>query len=128
MWSLDSVTDRPPVTGTANCNSSDGEERRVGDNFDGTDPLLGLVALQLTVLVIISALGTFANALVFAVFYRRPSLRTISNRFVLTLFYSLKTMQTLERGIAQDDPMNQPAAVRNSGPGKSSLGDISHPG
>ncbi len=94
MWSLYSVTDRPPVTGTANCNSSD-EERSVGDNFDGTDPLLGLVALQLTVLVIISALGTFANALVFAVFYRRPSLRTISNRFVLYLIMLIiKTMQT----------------------------------
>ena len=82
MWSLDSVTDRPPVTGTAPncCNSStDGS----GQQEDGTENhLLGLVALQLTLLVFISAFGTFANALVFAVFYRRPSLRTISNRSV----------------------------------------------
>ena len=42
---------------------------------------LELVAvLQMTLLVAISAAGTAANALVFAVFYRRPSLRTISNR------------------------------------------------
>jgi hypothetical protein len=94
MWSSYSVTDRPPVTGTANGNSSDsvagrggGGEESGGDHVinggtDSADPLLGLVALQLTVLVFISALGTFANALVFAVFYRRPSLRTISNRSV----------------------------------------------
>lgn len=43
---------------------------------------LGLVSLQLSLLVFISVVGTFANALVFAVFYRRPSLRTISNRSV----------------------------------------------
>ncbi|XP_046442153.1 uncharacterized protein LOC124192730 [Daphnia pulex] len=96
MWSSYSVTDRPPVTGTANGNSSGsvagrgGGEESGGDHVinggtDSADPLLGLVALQLTVLVFISALGTFANALVFAVFYRRPSLRTISNRFVLSL-------------------------------------------
>lgn len=94
MWSSYSVTDRAPVTGTANGNSSDsvagrggGGEESGGDHVinggtDSADPLLGLVALQLTVLVFISALGTFANALVFAVFYRRPSLRTISNRSV----------------------------------------------
>lgn len=87
MWSSYSVTDRPPVTGTANGNSSDsgrGEEsgHAINGGTDSGDPLLGLVALQLTVLVFISALGTFANALVFAVFYRRPSLRTISNRSV----------------------------------------------
>ena len=39
-----------------------------------------VVVLQMTLLVVISVTGTFANALVFAVFYRRPSLRTISNR------------------------------------------------
>lgn len=78
MWSLYSVTDPRPLTGTGDGNSSDTEE-----GADATDgPYVGLVALQLTVLIIISALGTFANALVFAVFYRRPSLRTISNRSV----------------------------------------------
>jgi hypothetical protein len=85
MWSSYSVTDRPPVTGTANGNSSDVGEENVDHVVHGgtdSDSLLGLVALQLTVLVFISALGTFANALVFAVFYRRPSLRTISNRSV----------------------------------------------
>lgn len=83
MWSSYSVTDRPPVTGTAsNCNSST-EFGNIGQDLEGADrPLLGLLALQLTVLVFISAMGTFANALVFAVFYRRPSLRTISNRSV----------------------------------------------
>ncbi|XP_057364887.1 uncharacterized protein LOC130685587 [Daphnia carinata] len=88
MWSSYSVTGPPPVTGTANGNSSEngGEDSsHVVDGGTDSDPLLGLVALQLTVLVFISAVGTFANALVFAVFYRRPSLRTISNRFVLSL-------------------------------------------
>lgn len=81
MWSTYSVTDRPPMTGTAsNCNSSllASNSRDIIDS----SPFLGLVALQLTLLVFISAMGTFANALVFAVFYRRPSLRTISNRSV----------------------------------------------
>lgn len=88
MWSSYSVTDRPPVTGTSsNCNSSivsSNSREIIEEDVDGTgsSPFFGLVALQLTLLIFISAMGTFANALVFAVFYRRPSLRTISNRSV----------------------------------------------
>lgn len=63
----------PDVTDEAAINGS-----RSDDNIGQ----LGLFAVQLSALVFISVLGTFANALVFAVFYRRPSLRTISNRSV----------------------------------------------
>lgn len=96
MWSSYSVTGPPPVTGTANGNSSEsgGEDSsHVVDGGTDSDPLLGLVALQLTVLVFISAVGTFANALVFAVFYRRPSLRTISNRSVVLYLSSPHTLR-----------------------------------
>lgn len=80
MWSSSyTVTDRATVSGTLICNSS--SESGVG-RADEPESLVGLFALQLTVLVFIAALGTFANALVFAVFYRRPTLRTISNRSV----------------------------------------------
>ena len=85
MWSSSytvTVTDRPSVTGTVICNSSQPSSAAAEETPANDDSLLGLVALQLTVLIFISALGTFANALVFAVFYRRPTLRTISNRSV----------------------------------------------
>lgn len=72
MWTL---------TATGNKSSlslDDADEEDEGSSSSAG--LMALVGLQLTVLICVSILGTFANALVFAVFYRRPSLRTISNR------------------------------------------------
>lgn len=70
---------RPDVTDDEAIN---GSRSRDGDGDEDDVGQLGLLAAQLSALVFISVLGTFANALVFAVFYRRPSLRTISNRSV----------------------------------------------
>ena len=61
-WAVESVT------------SGDSAGQADGDTLDV------LVVVQMTVLSFIAVTGTFANALVFAVFYRRPTLRTISNR------------------------------------------------
>lgn len=72
----------PGVTNDEAINSSFASSLTSDDEDAGGVGQLGLFALQLSALVFISALGTFANALVFAVFYRRPSLRTISNRSV----------------------------------------------
>ena len=68
----------PALYGNDSLVTDDDEEDTSGNG--SSSGLLVLVGLQLTVLVCVSILGTFANALVFAVFYRRPSLRTISNR------------------------------------------------
>ena len=49
------------------------------DGIDGSSST-AVLAVQLSLLALCSAGGALANGLVFAVFYRRPSLRTISNR------------------------------------------------
>lgn len=66
-----------------------------GSRVDGFNWSGSLVA-QLGLLILCSVLGTLANALVFAVFYRRPSLRTISNRLEEKIMYSV-TLAWTER-------------------------------
>jgi len=73
MWTLTATGNNSSLA----LDDADEEDEHGSSSSAG---LMALVGLQLTVLVCVSVLGTFANALVFAVFYRRPSLRTISNR------------------------------------------------